>query len=54
MYTYEVINLDLKGLLSNYIIGKTILLKFEKTKIIDNKDRNHLCDIICHFLNEKK
>jgi len=32
-----------------------ILLKYDKTKCIDNKDRNHLCDIIiCHFLNEGK
>lgn len=53
--TYDVINFDLKGLLKNHIIGRAILLKFEKTKLIDNKDRNHLCDIIiCYFLNEKK
>lgn len=45
----------MKSLLSNHIIGRAILLKNEKTKCIDNKDRNHLCDIIiCHFLNEGK
>ncbi|XP_071579910.1 uncharacterized protein [Temnothorax nylanderi] len=53
--TYEVINFNLKDLLKSHIIGRAILLKFEKTKLIDNKDRNNLCDIIiCHFLNENK
>lgn len=37
------------------MIGRAILLKYEKTKSIDNKDRNNLCDIIvCHFLNQDK
>lgn len=53
--TYDVINFDVKSLLKNHIIGRAILLKYEKAKCIDNKDRNHLCDIIvCHFLNEGK
>lgn len=53
--TYDVINFDVKSLLSNHIIGRAILLKNKKTKCIDNKDRNHLCDIIiCHFLNKGK
>lgn len=53
--THDAINFDLKNLLNSHIIGKAILLKYEKTKCIDNKDRNHLCDIIiCHFLNEEK
>jgi len=53
--THDAINFDLKNLLNSHILGKAILLKYEKTKYIDNKDRNHLCDIIiCHFLNEEK
>jgi hypothetical protein len=51
----DVINFDVKQLLNTQIIGRAILLKYEKGKIIDNKDRNTLCDIIiCHFLNEGK
>lgn len=50
-----IINLDIKNLLNTRIIGRAILLKYEKENIIDNKDRNYLCDIIiCHFLNEGK
>jgi len=53
--THDAINFDLKNLLNSHMLGKAILLKYEKTKYIDNKDRNHLCDIIiCHFLNEEK
>lgn len=51
----DVMNLDIKSLLSTHIIGRAILLKYEKGKTIDNKDRNNLCDIIiCQFLNEGK
>lgn len=53
--TRDIINFDLRGFLTSNIIGRAILLKFTKTKSIDNKDRNHLCDIIiCHFLNDRK
>jgi len=53
--TSDVVNFDLKNLLQNNIIGRAILLKYQKTKSIDNKDRNNLCDIIvCHFLNKGK
>ncbi|KAL0110646.1 hypothetical protein PUN28_013911 [Cardiocondyla obscurior] len=51
----DINNFNLKNLLNNHIIGKAILLKYAKTKSLDNKDRNNLCDIIiCHFLNEGK
>jgi len=51
----DVINLDIKSILNTQIIGRAILLKYEKEKTIDNKDRNNLCNIIiCHFLNEGK
>lgn len=53
--TSDVTNFNLKNLLNNHIIGRAILLKYEKTNSIDNKDRNNLCDIIvCQFLNEGK
>lgn len=51
----DVINFDIRSLLNSHIIGRAILLKYEKRKSIENKDRNMLCDIvICHFLNEGK
>jgi len=51
----DVINLDIKSILNTQIIGRAILLKYEKEKTIDNKDRNNLCNIIiCYFLNEGK
>jgi len=51
----DVINLDIKSILNTQIIGRAILLKYEKQKTIDNKDRNNLCNIIiCYFLNEGK
>lgn len=41
--------------MNRHIIGRAILLKYDKEKSIGNKDRNTLCDIIiCNFLNEGK
>jgi len=51
---HNALNFDLKNLLMNHMIGRAILLKFQKTNCIDNTDRNHLSDIIiCHFLNQR-
>lgn len=51
----DIINFDMKSLLNSHIVGRALLIKYEKGLSIDNKDRNNLCDIIiCHFLNEGK
>lgn len=53
--TYDVSNFDLRHLLRSHIMGRAILLKYDKQRFITNIDRNNLCEIIvCHFLNEGK
>lgn len=42
----NVLNFDIKNLLNNHIIGRVIILKYEKEKCINNTDCNKLCDII--------
>lgn len=42
----NVLNFDMKNLLNNHIIGRVIILKYEKEKCINNTDCNKLCDII--------
>lgn len=51
----DVINFDIKRFLNTQIVGRAVLLKYEKGKTVDNKDRNNLWDsIVCYFLNQGK